>query len=124
MSKLVQSLIIIITTIMLCFASFKNTNIIAKKSLEYLEKIEILINNNKNIEQEIKEFNEFWNKKSKILQILIHHEQIEDINFEIAKLKLATQEKNKFEILKTCNCLNSKVKNLEKIDEISIENIL
>lgn len=124
MNKLIHSLIIIIVTLILCFVSFKNTNIIAKKSLEYVEKIESLTNNNKNNYQEIKELDEFWNKKSKILQILIHHEQIEDINSEIAKLKLAIQEKNKFEILKICNYLNSKLKNLEKIDEISIENIL
>lgn len=124
MNKLIHSLIIIITTLMLCFVSFKNTNIIAKKSLEYIKKIENLTNNNKNSDKEIQKFDEFWNKKSKILQILIHHEHIEDINSEIAKLKLAIQEKNKFEILKICNYLNSKLKNLEKIDEISLENIL
>lgn len=124
MNKLFYSLIIIIINFLICFVSFKNTSTIAKKSLDYLEKIEKLIYNNQDTEQKTQEFNEFWNKKSKILQILVHHEQVENINLEIAKLESASKLKNKFEILKTCNCLKSKLENLEKIDEFSLENIL
>jgi len=124
MNKLFYSLIIIIITLLLCFVSFKNTSTIAKKSFDYLEKIEKSVYNSQTTEQKTQEFNEFWNKKSKILQILVHHEQIEDINLEVAKLETVSKLKNKFEILKTCNCLKSKLENLEKIDEISIENIL
>lgn len=124
MNKLLCGLIIITATILLCFASFKNTNSISKKSIEYIEKIENSISKNQSIEYSTKEFDEFWNERSKILQILIHHEQIDDINNEISKLKTSAQEKNKFEILKTCNCLKSKFESLGKIDEISIENIL
>ncbi|MBR0184329.1 MAG: DUF4363 family protein [Clostridia bacterium] len=124
MNKLLCGLIIITATLLLCFASFKTTNSIAKKSIEYIEKIENSADNNKNTEYSTNDFEEFWDKKSKILQILIHHEQIDDIDNEISKLKISAKEKNKFEILKTCNCLKSKFESLEKIDEISIENIL
>lgn len=124
MNKLSCGLILITFAVFLCFVSFQSTKTIAESSIEYLENIEHLVQNNQSCEEQMEKFDEFWNNKSKILQILIHHEQVEDIEYEVAKLKLSITKKNNFETLKICSCLKSRLENLKKINEISLENIL
>lgn len=125
MNKNKASVLIFVMTVMLCFISFISVKTTAEKSQEYIGTIENFQNkgNNDKSKEIFEEFKKFWEKKSKKLEMIVHHEMLEDIEKYISELEVAVKNENSFEILKSCNCLKSKVESLKKSEQISLQNI-
>lgn len=126
MNKLKLSSLVISLIILICYFCFFSVQSISKSSECYLEKIENLISENKDseIENIFREFEDFWSKKSKILGMIVHHEHLDNIDYEISELSSYVNQKDIQNIEKSCKCTKSRFKNLREASEFSIENII
>ena len=126
MNKLKLSSLVISLIILICYFCFFSVQSISKSSEYYLEKIENLISENKGseIENIFREFEDFWNKKSKTLGMIVHHEHLDNIDYEISELSSYVNKKDIQNIERSCKCTKSRLKNLREASELSIDNIL
>ncbi|MCL2313482.1 MAG: DUF4363 family protein [Firmicutes bacterium] len=126
MNKLKFVIFILFLTIGICTISLKLTNDIAESANNYLEKIE-KYKDEKNFlaaEKICDELNEFWERKSKVLSMLIHHEMLEKMEENLQIIKTSCRHKSEIEISKASASFVTYLKALVESDQISLENVL
>ena len=126
MDKLKSSGIILSLIILVCYLGFINVQNISKNSENYLKQIENLVieNNYSEAKNTFENFKFFWEQKSKILGIITHHENLDDIENEMSELSSAIIRENSQDIERLCKSAKSRFENLRKTYELTLENIL
>lgn len=124
MNKIRVSITLFLVLLILCFVNKKIIKNISSSSIEYMNSIKISSQENKDIEQTLNEFKNYWTKKSKILNMLIHHDTIDKINEQISELESAMEHNNKENISKNVNTISEMLNSTTKMDDLTLENIL
>lgn len=124
MNKLFISGIILVIIFSICFIGYKSVNSIADQSQFFLSEIENSKDNFEKSKEIYENFKNYWNEKSKILGMLVHHEHLEEIEQDMSELESSLEQKEWSEVDKSCKCAESKFENLKKTYEVSLENII
>lgn len=124
MNKLYISGIILVIIFSICCLGYKSINLISDKSEFFLSEIENKKENFMESKEIYEKFKNYWDKNSKILGMLVHHEHLEEIEQNISELESGIEEKEWSEVSKSCKCAKSKFENLKKTYEVSLENII
>ncbi|MDR1241070.1 MAG: DUF4363 family protein [Oscillospiraceae bacterium] len=125
MKKIGITLTIFVLTFFLCLASFIFVEKTAQYTENYLEEIE-KSNDKKEFEmalEKCKELNSFWDERSKILSVFIHHDTLDKINQSLKVINVSLKNKSRIETSKAKVSAMAYIKALKESDEISIENI-
>ena len=122
MNRLKASGVISIFILIICYIGFQSIYTISNKSINYIEQVEN--SKSENISELYKNFQEYWNKKSKILAMIIHHEHLEEIDQKVAELESSIEKNEEFEVSKCCKCIKTSLKNLKETYEINLSNII
>ena len=124
MNKLYISGIILVVIFSICYVGYKSVNLISDKSQFFLNEIEDCKEDFSRSKEIYERFKDYWDKNSKILGMLVHHEHLEEIEQDISELESGIEEKEWLEVSKSCKCAKSKFENLKKTYEVSLENII
>ncbi len=120
MNKIRVSTILFLILLILCFVNKKIVKNICFTSIKYVNNIKTSNQENKSID----EFKNYWNKKSQVLNMLIHHDTIDKINEKISELESAIEHNDEENISKNVNTISEMLDSTTKMDNLTLENIL
>ena len=126
MNKIKISIFLFSIILGLCFFYLRFIKNITSTSANYVNQIEVQSKNG-NIDESQKiysELNDYWEKKSKILNTLVHHDIIDKISESISKLKVSVYNCELYDVSKVSEKIIMLLDSVVKMDNLSLENLL
>ena len=127
MKKIIASIFLLLFMISICIINMNIITNISHKSIEYTDKIIELNNSDMKHEEELakvyQEFEEYWNKKSNLLSMLIYHDPLDEITEQISKLSVSLQYNEKFKISESLNIIKTKMIELSDNCKLDFKNL-
>ena len=124
MKKIIISSVLFFLLLILCFVNKRIVKNVSLTSIEYVNCIKSSNSENENMEKIFYEFKNYWNKKSKTLSMIIHHDTIDKIDEQISELESAIEYENEENISKNANNISNMLDSTMKMDNLTLENIL
>ena len=126
MNKIKISIFLFSIILGLCFFYSRIIKNITSTSANYVNQIEVQSKNG-NIDESQKiysELNDYWEKKSKILNTLVHHDIIDKISESISKLKVSVYNCELYDVSKVSEKIIILLDSVVEMDNLSLENLL
>ena len=118
--------VIFVFLLSICFFSIESVDHITTQTESTLqEAVELYRTGNyKAGSDAIMQTYDFWENKSKMLNMLLYHEQIDDITVQLIKLNVRASEVNLEEIFTGCAELSALLDQIREMEHPYLENIL
>lgn len=128
MKKLVITIFVAILSIGICFVCNIYVVNSANESEKYLNNITTCLekSNYKEALQQASNFEEFWQDKTYILSMILHHEILDEIEKSIMLIKTFLNQNaiSESDLYEEITCVSTKIKKLRESEILSLENIL